>query len=283
MKRLLPLLLLLAVTAYPQTTVIGGSGGGASAANDLSDVTLTSPADGDGWYYNGTAWVNGALFTAGTTDILAARMSANWGTAGTSACAASGGLLYDNGTAITCGPLTYNASASFLAAGTLRVEDADVNQASVEIYSAFNGGSNPFLMFSGQNNAGTRSYIAGISAIFDDRTPGSEDGRLRFFTETASASVEKMVIGGSQTVLIKDTTPTTGVTTDRCEDGAGQGVTACLQVQKFAAFDGVAFSALSTQANGSYTYCTDCTKATPCASGGSGAFAKRINGAWDCD
>lgn len=49
------------------------------------------------------------------------------------------------------------------------------------------------------------------------------------------------------------------------------------------ALTATAFAALGTPADGSYTYCSDCTKATPCASGGSGAFAKRINGAWDCD
>lgn len=30
-------------------------------------------------------------------------------------------------------------------------------------------------------------------------------------------------------------------------------------------------------------YCSNCTKATPCASGGSGAIAKFLNSAWDCD
>jgi hypothetical protein len=35
--------------------------------------------------------------------------------------------------------------------------------------------------------------------------------------------------------------------------------------------------------DGTIVYCSDCTKATPCASGGSGALAKRINAAWDCD
>lgn len=35
--------------------------------------------------------------------------------------------------------------------------------------------------------------------------------------------------------------------------------------------------------NGMQVYCSDCTKATPCASGGSGAFAYRINGAWECN
>ena len=35
--------------------------------------------------------------------------------------------------------------------------------------------------------------------------------------------------------------------------------------------------------NGMLTYCSDCTIANPCASGGTGAFAKRLNGAWICN
>jgi hypothetical protein len=35
--------------------------------------------------------------------------------------------------------------------------------------------------------------------------------------------------------------------------------------------------------NGWQVYCSDCTVANPCASGGSGALAKRINGAWVCN
>lgn len=46
---------------------------------------------------------------------------------------------------------------------------------------------------------------------------------------------------------------------------------------------GVVFASLGTPTNGTLVYCPDCTKATPCGSGGSGAIAKRINGAWDCD
>jgi hypothetical protein len=45
---------------------------------------------------------------------------------------------------------------------------------------------------------------------------------------------------------------------------------------------GVTFANLGTPANGATIYCSDCTKANPCASGGNGAFAERINGAWDC-
>lgn len=43
------------------------------------------------------------------------------------------------------------------------------------------------------------------------------------------------------------------------------------------------FASLGTPDNRTVVYCTDCTKATPCASGGGGALAVRINGAWDCN
>lgn len=43
------------------------------------------------------------------------------------------------------------------------------------------------------------------------------------------------------------------------------------------------FSGLGTPANGTIVYCSDCTIANPCASGGTGALAKRLNGAWVCN
>jgi len=43
------------------------------------------------------------------------------------------------------------------------------------------------------------------------------------------------------------------------------------------------FAGLISNGNGTLIYCSDCTKATPCASGGTGALAKRVNGAWDCN
>lgn len=50
-------------------------------------------------------------------------------------------------------------------------------------------------------------------------------------------------------------------------------------------FTGVTFANLpNVQRNGTVIFCTDCTKATPCAAGGTGAFAKKLSGAtWDCD
>jgi len=43
------------------------------------------------------------------------------------------------------------------------------------------------------------------------------------------------------------------------------------------------FATLGTPPNGTFTYCSNCTVANPCASGGTGAFAKRLNGVWVCN
>jgi hypothetical protein len=45
----------------------------------------------------------------------------------------------------------------------------------------------------------------------------------------------------------------------------------------------VTFANLAVTSNGQIVYCSDCTVANPCASGGSGAVAKRINSAWVCN
>jgi hypothetical protein len=44
-----------------------------------------------------------------------------------------------------------------------------------------------------------------------------------------------------------------------------------------------AFASLGTPTNGTLAYCNDCTIANPCASGGSGALAKRLNNTWVCN
>lgn len=44
-----------------------------------------------------------------------------------------------------------------------------------------------------------------------------------------------------------------------------------------------AFAALGTPSNGTVLYCNDCTIANPCAGSGTGALAKRLNGAWVCN
>lgn len=42
-------------------------------------------------------------------------------------------------------------------------------------------------------------------------------------------------------------------------------------------------ASLGAPVNGSIRFCTDCTIANPCAGGGTGAIAKRLNGVWVCN
>jgi len=46
---------------------------------------------------------------------------------------------------------------------------------------------------------------------------------------------------------------------------------------------GYAFASLPASTNGTFLYCSDCTIASPCASGGTGALAKRLNSVWVCN
>ncbi len=48
-------------------------------------------------------------------------------------------------------------------------------------------------------------------------------------------------------------------------------------------FPTVTFSTLPSPTNGMVCYCSDCTIANPCAGGGTGAIAKRLNGGWVCN
>lgn len=46
---------------------------------------------------------------------------------------------------------------------------------------------------------------------------------------------------------------------------------------------GTVFTSLGIPGNGMLAFCSDCTIANPCAGGGTGAFAKRLNGVWVCN
>lgn len=91
-----------------------------------------------------------------------------------------------------------------------------------------------------------------------------QDGILGWSTGTAASSA-----GGAQ---VKQTTAEDGILIRTSTSSYGV-------VQ----LEGVAFASLPASPNGTIAWCTDCTKATPCAGAGTGAFAKRMSDTWDCD
>jgi hypothetical protein len=64
---------------------------------------------------------------------------------------------------------------------------------------------------------------------------------------------------------------------------AGTPTWASAQTLPDVALTGRAFSTLGASPNGTQVYCSDCTIANPCASGGTGAMAKRLNSVWVCN
>lgn len=67
-----------------------------------------------------------------------------------------------------------------------------------------------------------------------------------------------------------------------CDIGNGASDPRDVNITRHFATAGLAFASLGTPADGTFTYCTDCTQANPCAGSSSGAFARRENGAWNC-
>lgn len=67
---------------------------------------------------------------------------------------------------------------------------------------------------------------------------------------------------------------------NRITDGTTGGFSVAPQGVTFA---GVTFFNLPPSRNGTILYCSDCAISDPCTSGGTRAFAKRLDGAWECN
>lgn len=65
--------------------------------------------------------------------------------------------------------------------------------------------------------------------------------------------------------------------------GTGAGGTGGTLLLTTTTYTAVAFAALGTPGNGTVEYCNDCTVVATCAGSGTGAIAKRLNGAWVCN
>lgn len=66
-------------------------------------------------------------------------------------------------------------------------------------------------------------------------------------------------------------------------DGAGVDVVAARTTLQGIEVRSQLFANLGTPSNGTFVYCSDCTRADPCAGGGAGAWAFRDQGNWKCN
>lgn len=183
-----------------------------------------------------------------------------------------------------------NPSADFTMVGGVRVNDANAYDLTLAAADAWNlstnrNGGNLRLVPGAPNGSGTRGQV--IFGLADSATPLPVTLSISSATGTNTAGVNWTFAGsrgtgtGAGGSLIWQTAPSGS-------SGASQNA---LVTAFTIASDGVIYPKSYNHANlptpvngdGGMVYCSDCTIASPCASGGTGALAKRLNGAWVCN
>lgn len=138
------------------------------------------------------------------------------------------------------------------------------------------GGDSSSAIYSGQSSRGTKAAPSALSnGDVSARLEGrGYDGATYQPMGFVKVLVDGAVSAGNVPSLWEFDVNTGGTT-----------VTAAWKMRKDLTLQstGVAFASLPASTNGSFIYCTDCTNASnPCTAAGTGAIAKRLNGAWDC-
>jgi hypothetical protein len=143
---------------------------------------------------------------------------------------------------------------------TMAQSPVTITPGTSQVYATAGSASAPSISFSGDPTSGWYDIAAGNTAFSSSGT-----GRLLITGATLQLKSDQTLAWSSGAINSASDLAFTRV-------AAGQyGITAVL------------FANLGTPASGTFCYCSDCTIANPCASGGSGAFAKRLNGVWVCN
>lgn len=191
--------------------------------------------------------------------------------------AGTGGFNFAQGAIIASSPFinhtaTWNAGAVTFSNIVSNITDTASAGASTLIDLQV-GGANRFSV----SKDGTATFAGGVTIgavnqlVWTGRgiIASPADGRFSL-VNNAAAEFNRLTLGPeaiTHAALIQETVAgqTQGITIVR-GDGTVQ-----------------TFAGLGAAANGSMIYCSDCTVASPCAAAGTGAIAKRLNGAWVCN
>lgn len=116
------------------------------------------------------------------------------------------------------------------------------------------------------NRLKLNNYLTAAAITSQGATFAAQSGVLRAGTTDTAVAFRNNANGGDVPGLAKTAADVVVV-------GGAAGITTTASTQ----------ANLGTPANGTLLYCSDCTIANPCAALGTGALAKRLNGAWVCN
>lgn len=247
-----------------------------STASQADGLSITGLAAGSGVTLTALSSGSNAPITLtpkGTSGVLVNTNGSEAspyikGAAGRGFYEGAGGIQYTDGTARVLMSNTLLMAASNLQIGwstststqTGQMPDTIMRRAAAAnlAFGAADAASPVAQTLSVQNVVAGTSNTAGVDWTFKGSagTGTGAGGKLIFQTAPAGST------GTAQNSFV------TGMT---------------LQSDGVLVHKGVTFANLPTQVNGGVIYCSDCTIASPCASGGTGALAKGINGAWVCN
>jgi len=172
-------------------------------------------------------------------------------------------------------------TGAFIISSVTRIQGDSTPTDGNVIISNTAGNNFGLLMFGGQTNAYPALKRAGTGlelrraddSAYTDLTVNALaltynrqlylDGGGDTYLISNAADVTVHMVGGQSALTLKEGEFAAGETTQL--------------------WDPCTFANLGAATDGTFCYCSDCTKATPCAGAGNGALAKRLNGAWDCD
>lgn len=170
--------------------------------------------------------------------------------------------------------------------GTAVQVDTGSTRGEVCIDCDLEGSTNGFV----KATANTWTFIGGNISANGTNVTDAQPTFTQFFATNVGGVIQNLAIAPSGAIttdsLALGSASSSGTNTINGPSGwqlnGGGSAQAFLDNTGFR-FRSSVFGSLPAATNGTAMYCSDCTVANPCAGGGTGALAKRINGAWVCN
>lgn len=231
------------------------------------NIALQASLNGTNWYQVDVSTnASGEIRNYGFNAFKFIRIAQTSRTGGTSTVVTVTAARGFTGTSAAIGgTVTHNGNLLFVPDNTYDIGASGANRPRI-IYTSSS-------IIAGGNIASSGFYNFNGGARLNN---GSSAGHL--LTDSTGAAYGLLQFGGTTSAFPALKRNGTQLDVRVADDSNSSGM-----AMQYTAYNSIAFASLGADGNGMVRYCSDCTFANPCAGGGTGAIAKRLNGAWRCD